>query len=183
MLEHPLILTRDLDSPLGTLRLTAVGGALTRLDFLDPVTSRPTPDETLDCDCLSEAVWQLQRYFQNPVVGFDLPLTPWGTRFQQRVWTALQTILPGTTWRYGVLAAHLGTSPRAVGRACGANPLPILIPCHRVVGVLGLTGYSGGGPGEGLAIKRWLLNHESPPPLPLRERELGGVRGLNDYSI
>ncbi|CAK0767579.1 Methylated-DNA--protein-cysteine methyltransferase [Gammaproteobacteria bacterium] len=147
----------DLESPLGLLRLTAIDGALTGLEFLGQV---PTSDNATGCDCLDEAAEQLRRYFQSPARGFDLPLAPVGTGFQQRVWATLQDIPCGAVWRYGEVAERLGTAPRAVGRACGANPLPILIPCHRVVGALGLTGYSGGGPGDGLAIKQWLLKHE-----------------------
>jgi methylated-DNA-[protein]-cysteine S-methyltransferase len=98
-------------------------------------------------------------------MGFDLPVAPHGSAFQCRVWDALRAIPPGETRTYGDLAQLLGSSARAIGQANGANPIPIVIPCHRVVAAAGrLGGYSGG---EGAATKRVLLDLErraSPTP-------------------
>jgi methylated-DNA-[protein]-cysteine S-methyltransferase len=100
---------------------------------------------------------QLQQYFAGTRKSFELDLAPAGTPFQQRVWTALQTIPHGQTRSYAWLAAQVGSVARAVGSANGANPIAIVIPCHRVIGADGsLTGYAGG-----LEAKRWLLDHEA----------------------
>lgn len=87
-------------------------------------------------------------------------LAPRGSAFQRRLWARLRAIPRGQTLSYGALARELGSSPRAVGQACRANPWPILTPCHRVVAARGLGGFVGARAGRGLAIKRWLLHHE-----------------------
>lgn len=102
---------------------------------------------------------QLQDYFDGIGTDFDLPLAPIGTAFRQRVWAAMCAIPPGETRSYGDVARTLGSAARAVGQACGANPIPILIPCHRIVGAEGrMGGYSGG---DGPATKRVLLALEA----------------------
>ena len=103
---------------------------------------------------------QLLRYFDNPRRRFSIPLSLYGTPFQKRVWQALLNLPVGATVSYGVLAAQLATGARAVGNACRANPLPIIVPCHRIVAHNGLGGYSGAVAGTQLGIKRWLLEHE-----------------------
>jgi len=90
----------------------------------------------------------------------NLPIELQGTPFQRRVWKALREIPPGRTITYSELARQLGTGARAVGGACRANPCPIVVPCHRVVAVNGLGGFSGDTSGRKLEIKRWLLRHE-----------------------
>jgi methylated-DNA-[protein]-cysteine S-methyltransferase len=101
----------------------------------------------------------LDAYFQRRWHVLDaLPVVLAGTPFQQRVWQHMVTIPLATTCCYGDMARRLGTAPRAVGQAVAANPLPIVIPCHRVVGKAGLTGYSGYG---GTGTKAWLLAHEA----------------------
>ncbi len=138
-------------SPLGPLTLTGSGGALTALDWGE----RPNdaPDAVLE-----EAARQLADYFAGRRTGFDLPMRPAGTAFQQRVWDLMLRIPYGGTLTYGAMAHQLGSAARAVGGACGRNPLPILIPCHRVVGGAGKSGgYSGFG---GVETKAWLLGHE-----------------------
>ena len=102
----------------------------------------------------------LARYFRDGRAGLDLPLAPAGTPFQHRVWQALRAIPPGTTRTYGELARELGTSARAIGGACRANPCLIAVPCHRVVARDGLGGFGGERGGKRLAVKRWLLRHE-----------------------
>jgi methylated-DNA-[protein]-cysteine S-methyltransferase len=103
---------------------------------------------------LAEATRQLTAYFAGELREFDLPLAPSGSPFEGRVWSAMQMIPYGETRAYADLAAMVGSAPRAVGRACGRNPIPIVIPCHRVLAKAGLGGYSGSG---GLATKQRLL--------------------------
>ena len=151
--------TLTIDSPLGPLTLTSAAGALVALDWRSDAT--PTSDEpTLDDSgaILTAAARQLDEYFAGRRTTFDLPLRPHGTAFQQRVWSAMLEIPCGRTATYGDLARRLDSAPRAVGGACGRNPMPIIIPCHRVVGGAGKGGYSGFG---GLSTKDWLLKHET----------------------
>lgn len=139
-------------SPVGRLYLEERDGALVSLDW----SARP---ETGYSPLLAEAVRQLDAYFEGKLRMFDLPMRPEGSDFRQRVWQAMVGIPYGETRTYGDLARVAGGSPRAVGGACGANPLPILLPCHRVLAAGGgLRGYSGAG---GLATKRVLLDIES----------------------
>jgi len=140
-------------SPVGPLTLVESGGALTVLAFADQGGRDETP-------LLREARSQLAAYFEGRRSDFDLPLAPTGTPFQRRVWAAMARIPHGETRTYGALARAVGSAPRAVGGACGRNPLPIIVPCHRVVaGAGGLGGYSGG---RGAATKRALLALENP---------------------
>jgi methylated-DNA-[protein]-cysteine S-methyltransferase len=106
---------------------------------------------------LAEAARQLQAYFDGTLSRFDLPLAPSGSPFEKRVWAAMQKIPYGETRCYGDLAADISSAPRAVGGACGKNPIPIVIPCHRVLAKAGLGGYSGAG---GLDTKQALLRLE-----------------------
>jgi methylated-DNA-[protein]-cysteine S-methyltransferase len=139
-------------SPVGRLYLEETDGALVSLDW----SARP---ETGRSPLLGEAVRQLDAYFAGKLRQFDLPMHPEGTDFRRRLWRAMTDIPYGETRTYGDLARVAGGSPRAVGGACGANPLPILIPCHRVLAAGGrFGGYSGAG---GLATKRVLLDIES----------------------
>jgi len=108
-----------------------------------------------------EACRQLATYFRNPAHRFHLPLAGVGTPFQKRVWTALRRIPSGRVLRYGELARRLDTSARSVGGACRANPIPVIVPCHRVVARDGDGGYMGQRAGRALRMKRWLLNHEA----------------------
>jgi methylated-DNA-[protein]-cysteine S-methyltransferase len=100
------------------------------------------------------------RYVENPDTKFTVPLEPGGTQHQQKVWRAMSNIPRGKTRSYGELAAELRSGAQAVGQACGANPIPIVIPCHRVVGKSGLGGFMRHASGASLDIKRWLLAHE-----------------------
>lgn len=104
---------------------------------------------------------QLQRYLTNPASLLSLPtLALKGTPFQRGVWEAIRAIPVGQTVSYGQLAKALNSSPRAVSNACGANPFPILTPCHRVVSQSGIGGFMQGRQDDDLEIKRWLLRHE-----------------------
>jgi methylated-DNA-[protein]-cysteine S-methyltransferase len=159
------------ESPIDDLLLTASGGRLRSIWF-SPLAERPEPTftdavqrlgaERDDADpVLVETARQLAAYFTGGLVDFDLPLDPEGTEFQRSVWSALRSIPYGETWSYGEVAAAIGKGPqasRAVGLANGSNPIPIVIPCHRVIGADGtLTGFGGG-----LPRKRYLLELEQP---------------------
>lgn len=113
-----------------------------------------------DSALLDTALAQLRSYFDDGSRGFDLPLSVRGTEHQWRVWEALTRIPAGGTQTYGELAAALGTGARAVASACRQNRVPLLIPCHRVVGRDGLGGFVGGSDARWLAVKTWLLRHE-----------------------
>lgn len=134
-------------SPVGQLTIEEEDGAVVAIRWGDGVPSNGSP-------LLAEAARQLDAYFAGRLTEFDLPLAPAGSRFEQRVWAAMQTIPYGRTRCYGDLAHTVGSAPRAVGGACGKNPIPIVIPCHRVLAKTGLGGYSGEG---GLATKERLL--------------------------
>ncbi len=137
--------TCTIDSPVGGLELLATDGMLNHIHF---VGDAPRTQGDVDDDpVLRATVDQLTAYFAGELVEFDLPLAPRGTAFQERVWSALQEIPYAETWSYAELARHIGlpTAFRAVGAANGQNPIPIVIPCHRVVGANGrLVGYGGG---------------------------------------
>jgi methylated-DNA-[protein]-cysteine S-methyltransferase len=162
----PVAFTR-FPSPIGELILTGSEAALTGVYF---PTSRRGPPPTHQAswvedngqgpasNLLARAAQQLTEYFDGTRTTFDLPLEALGSVFEHRVWNALRTIPYGVTLSYGELARRLGdiNATRAVGAANGKNPIPIIVPCHRVVGAKGeLTGFGGG-----LDGKRWLLEHE-----------------------
>ena len=112
-------------------------------------------------DALGEKIQQqITAYFTQGKNDFDLPLQLAGTAFQQKVWASLRRIRPGQVVSYGELAKKLHTSPRAVGNACRANPVPLIVPCHRVVAANALGGFAGKTAGRMTNIKKWLLDHE-----------------------
>ena len=142
----------SLHTPLGEVTISEDGDAIVALDWGRSRDQEATP-------LLREARDQLQEYFDGKRMSFDLPLAPEGSEFQKRVWAALCAIPPGETRSYADIARTIGSAPRAVGGANGANPIPLFIPCHRVIAADGsLGGYSGG---DGPATKRYLLDHES----------------------
>lgn len=146
------------NSPVGPLLVHGTAEGLQEIRFADEAAPEPTPTDPAAQAILERARAQLTEYFAGARRRFDLPLAPAGTAFQRRVWAALREIPYGHTESYGELAARLGkpTAARAVGLANGRNPLPVVVPCHRVIGTDGsLTGYAGG-----LAIKRQLLELE-----------------------
>ena len=141
----------SLHSPLGPLTLTEEDGQIVSLGW----GWRREQEET---GLLTRARAQLNEYFDGARTVFALPISPQGSGFQRGVWQEMSAIPYGEVRSYGQLASALDTAPRPVGMACGRNPIPILIPCHRVVGADGqLTGYSGG---DGLASKQFLLDLE-----------------------
>lgn len=140
-----------IDSPVGTLTLTERAGALVALNWGKQGTQTPTP-------LLKRAAEQLRAYFAGALTDFDLPLAPDGSDFQKKVWARMAQIPYGKLMTYGALAHTIHSAPRAVGGACGRNPIPIILPCHRVLAADGsLTGYSGAG---GTDTKRLLLHLE-----------------------
>lgn len=136
------------------IRLT--GGGVCGIDFLGPRTPLLAPEEGL----AETAARQLERYFSDPRHVPDFPLDLHGTPFQRRVWNALSALPPGETRRYGDLATSLHSGAQAVAGACRANPLPLVVPCHRVVSGSGIGGYCGERSGWAVAVKEWLLRHE-----------------------
>ena len=145
--------------PVGTwqLGIRTDGHAVNEIDFIEAQEfERITPSAVA-----TEAALQLQRYLDNSQWRFTIALKLHGTPYQQRVWTALQTLPAGETRSYGQMAQRLNSAARAVGGACRANPIAILIPCHRVVAAHGLGGFSGATAGSELLLKQWLLKHES----------------------
>ena len=139
-----------MDSPIGDLRIIERDGAITAIEFspFREHDGRPRGDRDDAQPVLAEAVRQLRSYFDHDLKEFDLPLDPGGSEFQKSVWGQLVRIGYGDTASYGEIAKRLGKSnaaSRAVGLANGSNPIPIVIPCHRVIGADGtLTGYAGG---------------------------------------
>jgi methylated-DNA-[protein]-cysteine S-methyltransferase len=145
-----------LAAPMCRLGARFAGDVLTRLDFLPADTPRAGRADAR----VHRLADELDAYWRDPTHAFALPFAPQGTPFQLRVWRALRTIPAGQPVTYGALAKALGTAPRAVGQACGSNPLPILIPCHRVVAANGLGGFMHAAAGAPLDVKTWLLTHE-----------------------
>lgn len=144
------------DSPIGKLGIQAEFEKLIAINFLSADYKNAASKEPFT----KEVIAQLNSYFANPHFVFNLPLDPEGTLLQKEIWQALKNIPKGSTTTYGALAEHLATNPRVVGNACRKNPIPIVIPCHRVVASNNLGGYSGATQGELLKIKKWLLDHE-----------------------
>ena len=153
----------EIDTPIGVLLLAGDGERLTRVHFQSgPQPLQPPPAWAASAAPFAVAIEQLSAYFAGTRRCFDLPLAPEGTPFQQRVWQALRAIPYGATVSYGEVARRIGNphASRAVGLANGQNPLPIIVPCHRVIGADGtLTGFGGG-----LPIKRALLALEGALP-------------------
>ena len=145
-----------LPAPMCRLGARCDGDALTRLDFL-PMDAPVSAQLDARAEHLAR---ELAAYWDDSAHAFDLRFALAGTPFQQRVWRALMAIPAGQPTTYGTLAKQLGTAARAVGQACGSNPLPILVPCHRVVAANGLGGFMHSATGAPLDVKTWLLAHE-----------------------
>ena len=137
----------SMPSPIGHLTIDEQDDAIVAIRWADVPAGNGSP-------LLAEAARQLAAYFAGQLTDFDLPLAPAGSPFEKRVWAAMQQIPYGETRCYGDLADTINSAPRPVGRACGHNPIPVVIPCHRVLAKGGLGGYSGSG---GLVTKQRLL--------------------------
>jgi methylated-DNA-[protein]-cysteine S-methyltransferase len=129
---------------------------ITGVEFIEPCA-----EQVATTELAMEASRQMHAWLEDAQFCFGLPLRSAGTPFQCRVWTGISGIPTGETKTYGELAAAVGSAPRAVGNACGANPYPVVVPCHRVIAADGrLGGFAGNRTGFLLDVKRWLLDHE-----------------------
>ena len=145
-------------APFGALGIRSTPRALREIVYLPASFDLQTPTDPLT----AEAARQLTLYMRQPDFPFDLPLEPVGTAFQQKVWRVIASIPRGAVLTYGDVARRIGSAPRAVGQACGANWFPLVIPCHRVTAAGGLGGFANHDDASGfhLGVKRWLLGHE-----------------------
>ena len=141
----------SLDTPIGPLTVDAQDGAINRVRWVEDPSGEVTPE-------LQAALGQLRAYFDGDLERFDLPLHVEGSDLQRAVCDAMYAIPMGETRTYGDLAAELGVPAQAIGGACGGNPIPVIIPCHRFLGATSLGGLSGMG---GVETKVWLLRHEN----------------------
>ena len=145
-----------LATPFAVLGIRTAGHRLASIDYLPRGAATLAPVNAL----AAEACRQLGRYLDDPGFEFDLPFELDGTEFQQRVWRAIGAIPSGATRTYLEIARELRSAPRPVGGACGANRVPLVIPCHRVVASHGIGGFMHARGGEPIRIKQWLLRHE-----------------------
>ena len=132
-------------------------GRVAGIRYLPVTVDSKTPENEL----AERAARQIEKYRDDPDARFDLPLLIEGTEFQRSVWDVMRAIPRGRTLTYGEVARKLGGEARVVGQACGDNKLPIVIPCHRVVGADGIGGFSHSTEGYLIEVKRWLLMHEA----------------------
>ncbi len=147
-------------APFGVLGVRMEAGQLTGVEFLPRDTPLQAPTDAL----LNPVCAQLCAYLKDASIPLQVPLPLRGTPFQRRVWQAICTIPVGATLTYAELAELVGSGPRAVANACGANPVPLVIPCHRVVAKHGIGGFMQGREADSLLIKQWLLQHERRNP-------------------
>jgi len=145
--------------PFGKFGIRIADETISELIFLPPETPL-IPANTALAIAVAE---RINAWIEHPRIVLELPLSNRGTAFQQRVWQALRAIPAGEVRTYGELARTLGTAPRALGQACGANPFPLVVPCHRAVGAKGIGGFAHASDGYLIAAKRWLLDNEAKP--------------------
>lgn len=149
-----------IDAPFGKVGIRTDESVVREIVYLPESVRSIDPDTPL----AKRAVQQIERYLERASATFDLPLAQVGTGFQHRVWDAIRAIPPGVVLTYGQVAKQIGSAPRAVGQACGANYFPLVIPCHRVVAAGGIGGFANhDDDGYFLKVKRWLLAHEGVP--------------------
>ncbi len=152
----PVEFSARMPAPFGLVGVRTDGDTVTEIVYLPRSAGELAPRGRL----AEAACAQISRYFTDPDFAFTLPLGPAGTSFQRSVWRLIGAIPRGRTRSYGALAGELGSSPRPVGQACGANRFPLAIPCHRVVAAGGIGGFANHDAGFHVAVKRWLLRHE-----------------------
>jgi len=145
-----------MNSPIGKILVETEDGYVVKIEYF---TRKNITTRKLDSFSQS-AKKQIEQYFKAPGKKFTLPLKVTGTDFQKKVWNKLQNIPSGKTLTYGELSDQLHSSPRAIGNACRANPIPLVIPCHRVVAKSGIGGFAGETKGRNIDCKSWLLKHE-----------------------
>lgn len=146
-----------LNTPCAALGIVIENDALARIDFLPLAMQSFSPHD----EFAHKVCEELQAYLSDPAHQFALPIAHKGSIFQRKVWQAISRIPAGTSIHYGDLARELGSSARAVGQACGANPVPIVVPCHRVLAKNSMGGFMHSRDGDPLRIKHWLLDHEA----------------------
>lgn len=147
-----------LPAPFAVLGVRTIGERVAGIEYLPRGAAPLKPQNAF----AREVCRQLKAYLKEPAFGFDLPFDYDGTAYQIKVWKAVHAIAPGTVLSYLQVARRIASAPRPVGTACGANRIPLLIPCHRVVGSGGIGGFMNARKGPGIDIKRWLLHHENP---------------------
>jgi methylated-DNA-[protein]-cysteine S-methyltransferase len=145
-----------LATPFGVVGVRTDGDCISEIVYLPSSQTALAPRDRL----AELACRQLERYLDDPRFRWSLPLARAGTPFQRRVWDGIATIAPGATRSYGELAKDIDSAARAVGQACGENPFPLVVPCHRVVAKGGLGGFAHREAGFLISVKRWLLRHE-----------------------
>lgn len=145
-----------MSAPFGAVGILSDDQLIQTIEFLPPGQPEISPANRL----AEKAIGQLANYLSDPDFPFDLPLAGRGTPFRRRIWAAIAAIPRGATRSYGELARDAGSIARAVGQACGDNPFPLVIPCHRVVAAAGVGGFAHENHGHLIDTKRWLLRHE-----------------------
>jgi methylated-DNA-[protein]-cysteine S-methyltransferase len=157
-------------APFGAVGIRTDAGRIRELVYLPPHFHEKDAADAL----AEEAVRQVRLYLADPDFQFSLPLMEAGSAFQQKVWAAISSIPRGSVRTYGHVAKHIGSAPRAVGQACGANWFPLIIPCHRVTAAGGLGGFSNHDDENGfhLSVKRWLLRHEGATDSPWQQQAI-----------
>jgi methylated-DNA-[protein]-cysteine S-methyltransferase len=152
------IFSAIVSAPFGAMGIRTSGGVVCELVYLPPHFEDRAPTDPV----AEQAAEQVARYLNDPDYRFTMPLARLGSEFQRKVWDAICAIPRGSVLTYGQVARTIGSAPRAVGQACGANFFPLVIPCHRVTASGGLGGFSNHDDENGyyLAVKRWLLAHE-----------------------
>ena len=143
-------------TPFAVLAITTDGAVLTGVRYLPRNTPPVAPHDRVS----ERTCREIERYLADSDYLFTVPYRLEGTPFQRRVWREIEKLCPIKTITYGVMARRLQSGARAVGGACGANPVPLIVPCHRVLAAAGLGGFMGGKDAFPLSVKRWLLRHE-----------------------
>jgi methylated-DNA-[protein]-cysteine S-methyltransferase len=158
------------EAPFGAIGIRTEDGRVRELVYLPAQYHEKEAQDAV----AEETARQVERYLADPDFAFSLPLKEAGSEFQRRVWQAISAIPRGSVRTYGALAKEIGSAPRAVGQACGANWFPLIIPCHRVTAAGGLGGFSNHDDENGfhLSVKRWLLRHEGATAAPWQQQSI-----------
>ena len=157
-------------APFGAIGIRTEGDRVREMVYLQPRFEEKDPENAT----AELAARQVEQYLRDPDFRFELPLFETGSAFQKRVWGAISAIPRGSVLTYGRIAREIGSAPRAVGQACGANWFPLVIPCHRVTAAGGLGGFSNSDDENGfhLSVKRWLLRHEGATASPWQQQAI-----------
>lgn len=155
----PSLFTAVVPAPFGRMGIRLEADELRELVYLPPAYELRAPRDVLSRDIAA----QLKAYFKQPDFAFELPLPDVGTEHQRKVWRQITAIPCGEVLTYAQVARRIGSAPRAVGQACGANWFPLIVPCHRVTAANGIGGFARHDSGFHQEVKRWLLRHERVP--------------------